>query len=106
MEKPRDRKGVRAMANWDHMILKATNTEKFKEIMQDFNPPVGITDPEWIDGDSISFRASPLPDEYIKEISAKHPDITFEAICSFEATWYDELYTVEFKAGVDKVGRV
>jgi len=93
------------MANWDTMELRSDNDGKFAEIMAGFDPKVRISEQSSY-GEPVTrvfFRASPLPDEAVKELSAQHPDMTFTARCSFEHDMHTNVYKVEYKAGVSSV---
>jgi len=88
------------MANWDSMMLQSDNKAKFNEIMKGFDPKVRVREQE-TDAEKgvIYFRASPLPDEAVKELSAQNPEMTFTAECSFEADYFTHIWTVEYKKG-------
>jgi hypothetical protein len=99
------------MANWDDMTLWSDNEEKFKAIMKDFSPNVRIRHQEAgaYDPDTpvkVHFSSCPVPHDDVKKLSAQHPDMTFMAVCSFEADRHDMWYHVEYKAGIDKIVNV
>ncbi len=93
------------MANIDNTTLWADNQEKFDEIT------AGIAFPrqrhlEREPGKLFLQTAWGVPHEEIRELSAKHPDMALTAIHSFDHSFHDELFTVEYNAGQDRVLKV
>lgn len=90
------------MANIDHTTLWSDNSEKFDELTRNLEFKRGRS----VDREpgKIHIRTAwGVPHDEIKELSKQHPDMTFYATHSFEADWYCNIYTVEYKNGADEV---
>lgn len=86
------------MANIDNTTLWSDNPAKFDEVTRnlEFERQRDIyREP----GKIYLETAWGVPRDEIKALSAQHPDITFYAQHSFEHSWHDTIYTVEYKAG-------
>lgn len=89
--------------NWDCMTLSSDNKEKFNDIMKYWEPSgIRIDRREDKDGE-VYFKSQPVPHDAVKELSAKHPDMTFTADCSFEHEWWRQVFQIEYKVGGDRL---
>lgn len=90
------------MANIDNTVLTSDNAERFDEITKNLNFK-GTRSIDRSPGEIFVRTSWGVPHEEIKELSAKHPDMIFHAIHSFEFNTWDTEYHVDYTAGEDEV---
>jgi hypothetical protein len=86
------------MANIDNTTLWSDNPEKFDEITR--NLKFSRQRDVWREPGKIhAGTAWGVPVDEIQRLADQNPDMTFYAKHSFEHSWHDTIYTVEYKAG-------
>lgn len=90
------------MANVDNIMLTSDNSERFDEITKEFKFK-GERSIEREPGKIFVRTIWGIPRDEIKELSKKHPDMTFYAEHSFECSMWDTIYHVNYTAGKDEV---